>query len=382
MKILFSGEKYYPPIGGAEYSALTLLERLAKKHDVEAFCLGDRSHFTEYNGIKFIIAKRGLESDIRLGMPRFLLVKERWKIVENYVKGTKPDLIISQDDTAPHIAEIALKHKVPVLLFLRNYNYLCISMLVGASPRKHNCLKHADVRKRIQYPLFKQLARWYKGLLHRADILISNSKFTRSVFKEWIGVDSHVVYPFIKLQAYKTKRNPECITFLRPKPHKGLDIFLKIADALPNEKFLVAGGSLNDTARNILRLEYEMGRRKNIEYIGWEYDMKKIYSRTDMLIMPSICYESFGRTAIEAMAAGIPCIVSSRGALPEAVENAAIMIEDVFDVKSWIDATIKLKEDAGLRKKLSIAAKKRAKKFNFESQYRKFEKILKNELGF
>lgn len=38
MKILFSAEKFYPPISGAELSVLTLFEELTKEHEIEAIC--------------------------------------------------------------------------------------------------------------------------------------------------------------------------------------------------------------------------------------------------------------------------------------------------------------------------------------------------------
>ena len=87
-----------------------------------------------------------------------------------------------------------------------------------------------------------------------------------------------------------------------------------------------------------------MKRRKNVIQISWveRPELKQIFAKTKILLAPATYQEPFGRTPIEAMCSGIPCIVSRRGGLPEVVGDAGIIIDDPFDIDAWVDAIRRL----------------------------------------
>lgn len=58
-----------------------------------------------------------------------------------------------------------------------------------------------------------------------------------------------------------------------------------------------------------------------IEIMGFETDTLKIYDQLDILLIPSLVEESFGLTAIEAMAREVIVISNRSGALPEIIRN-------------------------------------------------------------
>ncbi|KAA0205764.1 glycosyltransferase family 1 protein [Candidatus Uhrbacteria bacterium] len=60
----------------------------------------------------------------------------------------------------------------------------------------------------------------------------------------------------------------------------------------------------------------------------------RLYAGARVLLMPSL-YEGFGRMALEAMSAGVPVIASSRGAIPEVIGDAGVLL-DPTDRFSWI----------------------------------------------
>ena len=60
------------------------------------------------------------------------------------------------------------------------------------------------------------------------------------------------------------------------------------------------------------------------------------YADADLLVFPSL-FEGFGIPALEAMAAGVPVLVSDRAALPEVVGDAGLVI-DAEDVGAWTSA--------------------------------------------
>jgi glycosyltransferase involved in cell wall biosynthesis len=276
MKILFSTENFYPPRGGGALSILTLLEELAKKFEVEAFYLGKETKVDEHKKIVLTTIKSGLESNKNLGLYRMFLINKKWRLFKNYVKEKKPDLILTQGNLIPASIETALKYNIKSAAFVRNYSFMCITAFMGVENAKlHSCVTHANLRKIVQYPAFKKFFNLHMKFLKKT-FVISNSEFTRKMVKSFCGEDSPVVYPAVNYENYKVKRkNPKYITIVNPRIHKGVDIFMKIADAMPEKEFLAVGGTS--------KLE-GLKKKSNIKYIPWTVDMKRIYDQTRTLL--------------------------------------------------------------------------------------------------
>jgi len=49
--------------------------------------------------------------------------------------------------------------------------------------------------------------------------------------------------------------------------------------------------------------------------------LQELYAQVDLVVVPSIVQEGFGRVALEALLSGTPVVVSNRGGLPEIVEH-------------------------------------------------------------
>ena len=59
-------------------------------------------------------------------------------------------------------------------------------------------------------------------------------------------------------------------------------------------------------------------------------DLEKIFSDTDVLIAPSIWYETFGFTVLEALSFGVPVIISGNvGAKDILATDAGIVVEEM-----------------------------------------------------
>ena len=60
---------------------------------------------------------------------------------------------------------------------------------------------------------------------------------------------------------------------------------------------------------------------------GYKYgDLKKIFEETDVLVAPSLCYETFGFTVLEALSFGTPVIVTKNVGAKDIVGTCGIVI--------------------------------------------------------
>lgn len=121
---------------------------------------------------------------------------------------------------------------------------------------------------------------------------------------------------------------------------KGL---LTLAEALTNldelepsvEVQLVLAGEPRFTdeagASRVAAAVHALGDR--VESVGW-VDPAALLRSVDGLVVPSIAPESFGLAAAEAMSAGVPCLVSDAGALPEVMGAAPRWVHDAGDSAS------------------------------------------------
>ena len=106
--------------------------------------------------------------------------------------------------------------------------------------------------------------------------------------------------------------------------------FNKIRKELPAKLLLVGDGPERPMAEGLCR---ELGICDDARFVGKQQEMEEIYPIADLFLLPSE-YESFGLSALEAMAAGTPVIATRTGGLPEIIidgENG--FLSEVGDVE-------------------------------------------------
>jgi glycosyltransferase involved in cell wall biosynthesis len=105
----------------------------------------------------------------------------------------------------------------------------------------------------------------------------------------------------------------------RLSAEKGVDTLLAAWEHLANELPLkiVGDGPLAP------RVETAVRQNPGIEWLGRQPFEKtlSIVGEAVLLIMPSVWYETFGRTIVEAFARGTPVVASRWGAMAELVDN-------------------------------------------------------------
>ena len=107
------------------------------------------------------------------------------------------------------------------------------------------------------------------------------------------------------------------------------------------------------------------------------------YYEYDAVIMPTKNMEPFGLVALEAIARGVPLIITDSGALPEVVGDGAMVIENDDNLVANLEHAIKvISSDLAIRKDISDRGYKRAREineFNIDNYYSGFVKTISGD---
>lgn len=156
---------------------------------------------------------------------------------------------------------------------------------------------------------------------------------------------------------------------------KGLDTVIDVINDLKNNKihlFVVGGDKDEKYTARVRALELT----RQAHFVGLTNEVKRYYAASDVFLLPA-SYEPFGLVVTEAMASGLPVIVSSNtGAASMIVNGKNGFLIDLNNAKSEAVACIsRLMDSPGLRESVSIESRKTAEMFSWESMARRTEKV-------
>lgn len=153
-----------------------------------------------------------------------------------------------------------------------------------------------------------------------------------------------------------------------------LRIFDKVRKRIPTRLILVGDGPERG---NIEKLCRELDTCNEIKFLGKVTSPEKILSAADLFILPSE-FESFGLSALEAMASRVPVISSNTGGIPEVnVHGYSGFLSKVGDVEDMAENAYRILSDIALHSKMKENAFQQASNFDiakvlpiYESYYR------------
>jgi glycosyltransferase involved in cell wall biosynthesis len=211
----------------------------------------------------------------------------------------------------------------PNALFLRN-NKPCESCLGKSIPLPaiiHGCYRDSRVASAGVAAMvsFHRLMRtWTRGV----DKYFVLTEFARDKFIQGgLAADKMVIKPnFVHPDTGPGDGSGDYVIFVgRLSSEKGIDTLLSAWQQLPgNTKLKIVGdgpmaGRVSQAMNDDPRIEW-VGRRTKEE-------VDRLIHKASCLIIPSICYETFGRAIIEAYVHGVPVIASRHGAMAELVRH-------------------------------------------------------------
>jgi glycosyltransferase involved in cell wall biosynthesis len=227
-----------------------------------------------------------------------------------------------------------------------------------------------------------EIARDYPALApahaRRADAVITSSLRTQRLITERLGVPADRVYccppgaprwkalggsPHVPSDGYVL-----LLGTLEARKNIGviLDAFVKLAQAGSLARLVLAGSATPDADEWLARVS-QAPLKGHVEYVGYVGDERReeLFAGARALVLPSLD-EGFGLTALEAMSAGVPVLVSNRGSLPEVVGTGGMLLEP-GDVDAWASAIDRVTRDEAWARDLACAGLERAKAFTWDA---------------
>lgn len=207
------------------------------------------------------------------------------------------------------------------------------------------------------------------------------SLFNRNLYTEEVGS--------LK-KKFKINKNETIILFSgRTIPEKGIKELIMAVKALPENmkyKLLIVGskGFGKETKNKYEKHLQEISKdiEKNIIFTGYIpfYELPKIHAISDIAVVPSVWEEPAGRVVTEAMASGLPVIVSDSGGIADYINDEGVVTakRDKNFVNELSFHLKRLINDKALRKKMGYSNHLFAQKFNQQRYYNELIEILRS----
>ena len=129
--------------------------------------------------------------------------------------------------------------------------------------------------------------------------VIANSEFTSRRFKETFGIESIVVPPAIDPERYKVPPSEmvgDSVLFINPHPNKGVDTAIELARLNPDIPFIFQESWRLDTPLKAA-LQQQTSSLANVEWRAPQTNMREVYRRARIVLIPSKCEEAWCRVA-------------------------------------------------------------------------------------
>jgi glycosyltransferase involved in cell wall biosynthesis len=218
-----------------------------------------------------------------------------------------------------------------------------------------------------------------RGHARRADRIIVPSAYTAGqvtarldVPADRISVCPEGVPPWVARGAGPPSGRPRgFILFLGTlEPRKNVNgllaAYARLLELKPDAPPLLLAGKAPPEAALVLAQLRKVPLAGRVEHLGYVRPEARqaLYEDAGLLVMPSFD-EGFGLPVAEAMSLGVPVIASNRGALPEVLGDAGLLVEpDVPD--SIAAAMARVLSDRALAVSLAARGRERALAFSWE----------------
>lgn len=157
-----------------------------------------------------------------------------------------------------------------------------------------------------------------------------------------------------------------------------VDVFIRIANQMPAKLLLIGDGPERPELESYTR---SLSLCNDIKFLGKQEQIEDILPIADLFLLPSE-YESFGLSALEAMAAEVPVISTNAGGLPEInINGFSGFMSNVGDVEDMSKNAISILSDPLIHQQFKTNAFTQAKRFGISSIVPQYEALYDRVMG-
>src|SRR6267143_5632362 len=236
-----------------------------------------------------------------------------------------------------------------------------------------------------------------KFSIERSDRVTAVSEYLRDeTYRAFgcVGCDVRVIPNFVSTADFHPATDGSWRRALAPADHKILihvsnfrpvkriadviHVFAGVRRALPATLVLAGDGPERDLA------EQEVDRLKlrgDVRFLGKVDQVAELLRGGDLFLLPSAS-ESFGLSALEAMACGVPVVATRQGGLPEVVVDGETgFLAPVGAVDEMTGRAVAVLKDGATHERMCRAAAARALEFSTERVVPRYEALYQDVLG-
>lgn len=257
------------------------------------------------------------------------------------------------------------------------------------------------------------LVNYLKGIFYKrnlaiakkADLILTNSKFTESELIKKVGVEEEkiLVTPLAVSNIFKKDNisfdtrelrrilviykitQPYILYYGGLEENKNIEVLLqsfsKVISKHPDIKLVIAGKEfklgwdgkpkpVTISAQRLLDLVAELKLQHKVVFTGEikQQHLPIVLSNSECFINLSV-YEGFGLSVLEAISAGVPVVASNKSSYPEVLGKSAVLI-DPKNIDLISEKIKHVLQDKVLRSRLSKAGQLQANKYSWDNTVR------------
>lgn len=157
-----------------------------------------------------------------------------------------------------------------------------------------------------------------------------------------------------------------------------IKIFARVRQSMPATLVMVGDGPDRVFAEEEAR---SLGVERDVHFYGRINAIAPLLANADLFLLPSQT-ESFGLSALEALATGVPVVASDTGGLPEVVTDGVTgALHPVGDVEAMAASAVELLSDRDRWQKASDAAARDAReRYSLDAVVSQYEALYKSAI--